>query len=255
MQDKQSGKQTADGRQAQSRVDASSASEHRNWPLPRCILSKHSQSPKFHDCCTSAPVAVLGRAPAPSGHLTARQARCPTFAAGPQAIAVTPASAQAQAAPVPTAAQLPPPRQHPGFQEPANEQERLETLHSLQILDTEPEARFDDITRIVKAVFKVQYAAITLVDKDRLWWGSAGACCLSVAGLAACMWHEEARGQGQTLAACVSQGQLDVCRWLGKLGWLMMPSCLEGQGWHALLTAVVSPCQSRLQGSPSASGV
>ena len=98
------------------------------------------------------------------------------FAVGPQAVAVTPAPAQvqapqppAQAAPVPTAAQSPPPRQHPGFQPPANEAERLEALHSLQILDTEPEARFDDITRIVKAVFKVQFAAITLVDKDRLW--------------------------------------------------------------------------------------
>ena len=34
-------KQAADGRQAQSRVDASSASEHRAWPLPLCILSKH----------------------------------------------------------------------------------------------------------------------------------------------------------------------------------------------------------------------
>ena len=98
------------------------------------------------------------------------------YAAGPQAVAVTPAPPQVQApqvparaAPVPTAAQSPPPRQHPGFQPPANEAERLEALHSLQILDTEPEARFDDITRIVKAVFKVQFAAITLVDKDRLW--------------------------------------------------------------------------------------
>ena len=141
---------------------------------------------------------------------------------------MTPASAQAQAAPVPTAAQLPPPRQHPGFQEPANEQERLETLHSLQILDTEPEARFDDITRIVKAVFKVQYAAITLVDKDRLWWGSAGACCLSVAGLAACMWHEEARGQGQTLAACVSQGQLESCVSVARQAGLVDDARLSG---------------------------
>ena len=100
-------------------------------------------------------------------------------AAGPQAVVVMPAPAQvrapqppaqaALAAPAPTAAPLPPPRQHPGFQAPANEAERLEALHSLQILDTEPEARFDDITRIVKAVFKVQFAAITLVDKDRLW--------------------------------------------------------------------------------------
>ena len=100
-------------------------------------------------------------------------------AAGPQAVAVTPAPARvqapqppgqaAQASPVPVAAQSPPPRQHPGFQPPADEAERLEMLYSLQILDTEPEARFDDITRIVKAVFKVQFAAITLVDKDRLW--------------------------------------------------------------------------------------
>ena len=52
VQDKQPGKQAADGRQAQSRVDASSASEHRAWPLPLCILSKHPQSPEFGNCCS-----------------------------------------------------------------------------------------------------------------------------------------------------------------------------------------------------------
>ena len=56
---------------------------------------------------------------------------------------------------------------------PANEQLRLDTLCALNILDTEPEERFDRLTRIARRLFKVPVALVSLVDANRQWFKSA----------------------------------------------------------------------------------
>ena len=55
---------------------------------------------------------------------------------------------------------------------PENEAQRLKTLHSLGLLDTAPEERFDRITRIAARIFNVPIALITLIDTDRQWFKS-----------------------------------------------------------------------------------
>lgn len=52
---------------------------------------------------------------------------------------------------------------------PVNELQRLQTLRSLDLLDTEPEERFDRIVRMAARLFDVPIAAFNLVDRDRLW--------------------------------------------------------------------------------------
>jgi GAF domain-containing protein len=53
---------------------------------------------------------------------------------------------------------------------PAREAERLADLHSLDMLDTEPEPRFEAIVDLAQAVFDVPRVFISLVDTDRMWW-------------------------------------------------------------------------------------
>ena len=55
---------------------------------------------------------------------------------------------------------------------PVNEKERLESLRSLEILDTEPEERFDRITRLATKIFNVPISTVTLVDANREWYKS-----------------------------------------------------------------------------------
>jgi len=55
---------------------------------------------------------------------------------------------------------------------PADEQRRIVSLRELNILDTEPEERFDRITRIAAALFDVPMAVISLVDENRQWFKS-----------------------------------------------------------------------------------
>ncbi|MGB5330714.1 MAG: GAF domain-containing protein, partial [Gammaproteobacteria bacterium] len=62
---------------------------------------------------------------------------------------------------------------------PANEKERLETLRSIDILDTDPEERFDRLTRMARRVFGVSIALVSMVDENRQWFKSK-------AGLDAC---------------------------------------------------------------------
>lgn len=52
---------------------------------------------------------------------------------------------------------------------PANEENRLKALNSLNILDTVAEERFDRITRIARQVFNVPVALISLISKDKQW--------------------------------------------------------------------------------------
>ena len=55
---------------------------------------------------------------------------------------------------------------------PSNDCERIETLHNLSVLDSLPDAKYEDITRLVTTIFSVPIAAVTLVDKDRLYFKS-----------------------------------------------------------------------------------
>ncbi|ARD46314.1 sensor domain-containing diguanylate cyclase [Colwellia sp. PAMC 21821] len=55
---------------------------------------------------------------------------------------------------------------------PEDEQARLETLQLLNILDTQPEERFDRLTRMAKKMFNLPMAVVSLVDKDRIWFKS-----------------------------------------------------------------------------------
>jgi PAS domain S-box-containing protein len=55
---------------------------------------------------------------------------------------------------------------------PADEVQRLAALHSLHLLDTLPEERFERITRIAQRLFNVPIASITLVDANRQWFKS-----------------------------------------------------------------------------------
>jgi GAF domain-containing protein len=55
---------------------------------------------------------------------------------------------------------------------PANEQQRLATLRGYEILDTEPEAAFDDLTLLASYVCQTPIALISLIDADRQWFKS-----------------------------------------------------------------------------------
>lgn len=55
---------------------------------------------------------------------------------------------------------------------PVDERLRLETLRNLKILDTDPEERFDRVTRLAKRVFGIKIALVSLVDDDRQWFKS-----------------------------------------------------------------------------------
>ena len=58
-----------------------------------------------------------------------------------------------------------------------SEQARLEALHSLAILDTPPEERFDRITRLATYLFGVDIALVSLVDEQRQWFKSGVILC------------------------------------------------------------------------------
>ena len=55
---------------------------------------------------------------------------------------------------------------------PKDESARLETLRSLNILDTPPEERFDRLTRMAKRLFDVPIALVSIVDENRQWFKS-----------------------------------------------------------------------------------
>jgi phosphoribosyl 1,2-cyclic phosphodiesterase/CheY-like chemotaxis protein len=55
---------------------------------------------------------------------------------------------------------------------PANESQRLATLHALRLLDTPAEERFDRYTRIAAQLFDVPIALVSLIDTDRQWYKS-----------------------------------------------------------------------------------
>ncbi len=55
---------------------------------------------------------------------------------------------------------------------PLDETVRLKSLHSLRILDSVPEERFDRITRMAQRLFDVDICLVSLVASDRQWFKS-----------------------------------------------------------------------------------
>lgn len=55
---------------------------------------------------------------------------------------------------------------------PADESSRLAALRGLGVLDTDPEERFDRLTRVARRLFNVPIALVSLVDEDRQWFKS-----------------------------------------------------------------------------------
>lgn len=54
--------------------------------------------------------------------------------------------------------------------QPANEGERLKALQDYGVLDTAPEAAFDDLTKLAAQICQVPTAMISLVDETRQWF-------------------------------------------------------------------------------------
>lgn len=55
---------------------------------------------------------------------------------------------------------------------PLNEAERLEALRSYDVLDSEPEERFDRVTRMACRLLDVPICLVSLVDSERQWFKS-----------------------------------------------------------------------------------
>ena len=55
---------------------------------------------------------------------------------------------------------------------PPNEEKRLETLRSFEILDTPAEKAFDDLVRLALYICETPIAAVSFIDKDRQWFKS-----------------------------------------------------------------------------------
>lgn len=55
---------------------------------------------------------------------------------------------------------------------PENEKERLAAIHRMAILDTEPEERFDVLTREAVIKLKVPISTVTIIDEKREWFKS-----------------------------------------------------------------------------------
>jgi diguanylate cyclase (GGDEF)-like protein/PAS domain S-box-containing protein len=53
---------------------------------------------------------------------------------------------------------------------PANEAARIAALRELEILDTTPEASYDDIAIVASQVCRTPMALMSFVDEDRQWW-------------------------------------------------------------------------------------
>lgn len=56
---------------------------------------------------------------------------------------------------------------------PPNEAKRLAALWALEMLDSEPEARFDRITMLAAKTLTIPISTLTLVDSSREWFKSA----------------------------------------------------------------------------------
>jgi GAF domain-containing protein len=58
------------------------------------------------------------------------------------------------------------------FPKPANESRRLKVLWQYDVLDSVPEAMFDDLTELAAAICAAPIAMVSLVDENRQWFKS-----------------------------------------------------------------------------------
>jgi sigma-B regulation protein RsbU (phosphoserine phosphatase) len=63
--------------------------------------------------------------------------------------------------------------------DPLRESQRIDDLRSLNLLDTEPEDRFDRITRLATEFFHVSTAYVAFIESDRQWYKSRVGLCPS----------------------------------------------------------------------------
>ena len=56
---------------------------------------------------------------------------------------------------------------------PSNESKRLKVLWQYEVLDTVPEAIFDDLTELAASICGAPIALVSLVDEDRQWFKSS----------------------------------------------------------------------------------
>jgi DNA-binding CsgD family transcriptional regulator len=66
-----------------------------------------------------------------------------------------------------------PPTEVPPDLVPEDEERRLESLYSYEILDTPPERAFDDLTSLASYICGTSMASLTLIDATRQWFKSA----------------------------------------------------------------------------------
>lgn len=73
---------------------------------------------------------------------------------------------------------------------PANENLRVQDLESIRLLDSAPCESFDNLTRLCQHLFKVEMAAVSLVDSDRQWFKSAVGLpvCETKRNISFCTW-------------------------------------------------------------------
>lgn len=55
---------------------------------------------------------------------------------------------------------------------PKNELQRILSVYALELLDTAPEERFDQLTRAATKMFHVPISTLTLIDANREWFKS-----------------------------------------------------------------------------------
>ena len=55
---------------------------------------------------------------------------------------------------------------------PPHEADRLAALRRLELLDSEPEERFDRLTRLAAGLLEAPISLVTLIDRDRQWFKS-----------------------------------------------------------------------------------
>ena len=51
-----------------------------------------------------------------------------------------------------------------------HESQRLAALHSLHILDSEPDPDFDNLTKLARDCLQVPIALVSMIDLERQWF-------------------------------------------------------------------------------------